>query len=113
MSKTQRVIDLVKEISELEARVESKLSELKALVGDGAKKPGKTPVKSSAEADGDWPSAIVRYLSSNRGRACKADEICKAIECPVHILVYHMRPLIDEKKVKRVKRGYYQLRGRG
>ena len=114
MSKTQRVVELVNEIAGLEAMRDVKLSELQAIIGDGPKKKaGKKSNGSVPDSELSWPDAIVKYLSANRDKACKADEICESVGCPVHVLVYHMRALIDEKRVKRVKRGYYQLRGRG
>lgn len=110
MSKTQRVVDLVKEISELEALRDSKLADLQALIGDKSGSKAKAKAKAGAQDD-TWPKLIVRHLSSNRGRAVGSAELCKAIGCPPHVLTYHMKPLVQQKRVKRVKRGYYQLRG--
>jgi len=110
LSKTQRVVDLVKEISELESLRESKLAELQALIGD--KSGPRAKAAKTAKAGTEWPERIVQYLARRRGQAVGAGELCKSLKCPPHVLVYHMKALIEEKRVKRVKRGYYQLRGR-
>lgn len=111
MSKTQRVVDLVKELSEIDSLRESKLAELKALIGDKSGLGRRTAAKSVTQGGTEWPKRIIGFLSAHRGKAVGAKELCKGLKCPPHVLVYHMKPLIKQKRVKRVKRGFYQLRG--
>lgn len=110
MSKTQRVLELVKEIEGLDAQRAAKMEELQALIGD---KQHRQARKAAAPADPTgWPEAIEGYLASHKDRTCQTGEICEAIGCPVHVFTYHVGALIEGKRVKRVKRGHYQLRGR-
>lgn len=111
MSKTQQVVDLVKELSEIEALRDSKLAELQALIGDKSGSGRRAAAKNRTQGGAEWPKRIVGFLSSHRGKAVGAKELCKGLKCPPHVLVYHMKPLIEQKRVKRVKRGFYQLRG--
>ena len=110
LSKTQQVIDLVKELIEIESLRDSKLAELQALIG-GSSGPGPRRRSAAKNGDTEWEKRMISFLSAHRGEAVKAAEICKDLGCPPHILVYYMKLLIEQKRVKRVKRGFYQLRG--
>jgi hypothetical protein len=99
--------------------MDAKMAELESLIGVGKKGSKKAKAANGAakaakaNEDLSWPDAIVQHLQANRGHACKASDIREAIGCPAHVLTYHMNGLIEEKRVKRVGRGQYQLRGRG
>lgn len=110
MSKTQQVIELVGEINELEARLHAKRSKLAQLVGEAPN--GKAKAKAESEADLGWDELILNHLNANRGEACKASDIRDAVGCSDQVLYYHMKALIEAKRVKRVKMGHYQIRGR-
>ena len=110
MSKTQQVVELVKEIESLDARRASKVLELQTLIGDKPKRSRASSI--SEDAEGSWGSAIEDYLAGHTGEACRMSDICEAIGCAPHVFRYHVAVLLELKRVKRVKRGYYQLRGR-
>jgi Fic family protein len=110
MSKRQRAIELVLEILGLSAQVEQKESELDKLLGVGS--PSRNAGEATADAPDSFRARILQFMKENRGRSVTAADVSGAIGCSDHVFRYHMAVLLEEKVVKRVKRGHYQLRGK-
>jgi hypothetical protein len=108
MSKRQQAIKLVEELLELRTKVEQKELELDQLLGE---KPKRQRTQNSEDPDSS-KARILAFMKANRGRSLTVTDVCKGAECTNFMFSYHMRTLVEEKKVKRVKRGHYQVIGR-
>jgi len=96
------------EINKLEDSLQEKRARLATLIGEAPN--GKA--KAAPDEELGWDELILNHLDANRGVACKASDIRDAVGCSDQVLHYHMKALIEAKRVKRVRMGHYQIRGR-
>lgn len=123
MSKRLQVVKLVEELIGLKAAVEVKEKEIDAVLG--VKKPGRKPGKKARKApkapgasvDGDDPKAptgdrILHMMKSDRTRSFTASDAVEKLGISMSAWFYNISAMLKAKKVKQVKRGHYQARGR-
>lgn len=119
MSKRQQVVKQVEKIIGLKAQVEDAERELDALLD--AKKPGRKPGAKAAKpkkvpaldagVDVSTADRILHMMESDRSRSFTALDAVERLEITSHAFSYNVNNLIKAKKVKKVKRGHYQVRG--
>lgn len=110
-SKGQRVIELICEIGRLGGAIELAMAELRELTNGDLPSSVEPLTESEPQTASEQFDLILGYMDANPGQACKASDICRSVGCSASMFNYRIRVLVDEGRVKRVKKGYYQRRG--
>lgn len=112
MSKRQRVVKLVEDIIGLKAQIEEKEQELDTLLGpDKPGKPGKPTKPAASASTAPTSDRILHMMESDRSKPVTAPDAVERLGITDSAFGYNIKQLITSGKVKRVKRGHYQIRG--